>query len=73
VFALEACVKVALPFALADTYKLALAVAPFAVIGINKITLLPPILASVKVVVVELAVKVTVPVEFSFPEMVLFR
>jgi len=51
----------------------ALAVAPFAVIGINKITLLPPILASVKVVVVELAVKVTVPVEFSFPEMVLLR
>jgi len=52
---------------------LALAVAPFAVIGINKITLLPPILASVNVVVVELAVKVTVPVEFSFPEMVLLR
>ena len=52
---------------------LALAVAPFAVIGMNKITLLPPILASVKVVVVELAVKVTVPVEFNFPEMVLFR
>ena len=39
-FALEAWVKVALPSALADTYKLALAVAPFAVIGMNKITLL---------------------------------
>ena len=61
-FALEAWVKVALPSALADTYKLALAVAPLAVTGMNRITLFTPIRASVKVVVVELAVSVIVPV-----------
>ena len=47
-----ACVNVADPLTLAETNKLFSAVLPFAVIGIKTITLSPPILASVKVVVV---------------------
>jgi hypothetical protein len=47
------------------------AVLPFAVVGINNITELPLIRASVKVDDVALAVNVIVPVLFSLPSIVL--
>jgi hypothetical protein len=68
-----AWVKVALPSPLADTYKVFNAVLPLLVVGINKITELPLIRASVKVDVVELAVKVILPVLFNLPLIVLFN
>ena len=42
------------------------------VVGINNITLSPPILSSDNVVVVELFVKVIDPVELTFPSKILF-
>ena len=68
-----ACVNVAEPSALADTYKSALAVEAFAVVGINKIIEFIPIRASVNVVNVALAVKVTLPVLLTYPSIVLFN
>jgi hypothetical protein len=49
------------------------AVLALAVVGINKITELPLILASVSVVVVALAVNVKLPVLFNLPSIVLFN
>ena len=63
----------AFPLALAETCKLPRAVLAFAVVGINKITEFPPILASVRVVDVALAVSVIEPVLLSLPLIVLFN
>jgi len=73
VFPELACVNVAEPFTLAETYNVFKAVRAFAVVGIKTITEFSPIRALVNVEVVELAVKVMLPVEFNLPSIVLFN
>ena len=68
-----ACVNVAEPLTLAETYNVFNAVRPFAVVGIKTIVEFSPIRALVNVDVVVLAVKVMLPVEFIFPSIVLFN
>jgi hypothetical protein len=55
-----------------ETNIVANSAAAFAVVGINKITLSGPDRASATTVLVALAVKVTDPVLFNFPSIVLF-
>ncbi len=50
-----------------------MAVAALAESGVNKITESGPMRVSARVVVVEFAVSVTVPVQFNFPRMARLR